>query len=83
MGGAQVTALDPVVIGAREIYDQGQKTQAALDKLVDKMGGLGERLGDHENRLRMLERARWPLPSLAVLLSVASLATAIIMAAYR
>lgn len=78
-----MTVLEPVVIGAREIYDQGQKTQAALDKLVDKMGGLGERLGDHENRLRMLERARWPLPSLAVLLSIVSLATAVIMAVYR
>lgn len=34
---------------------------------------------DHEARLRTLERARWPLPSLAVLVSLASLVLALIM----
>lgn len=28
---------------------------------------------DHESRIRTLERARWPLPSVAVVVSVASL----------
>lgn len=27
---------------------------------------------DHENRLRALERSRWPLPALAVLIAVGS-----------
>jgi hypothetical protein len=33
---------------------------------------------DHEKRLRSLERARWPLPSLAALLALASLVLAIL-----
>lgn len=33
---------------------------------------------DHETRLRTLEKARWPLPSLAVLLSLGALITAVI-----
>ncbi|MBO2460983.1 hypothetical protein [Actinomadura violacea] len=33
---------------------------------------------DHETRIRLLERGRWPLPSVAVLLSVGALAAAVI-----
>jgi hypothetical protein len=33
---------------------------------------------DHETRIRLLERGRWPLPSLAALLSVGALVAAII-----
>jgi len=38
-----------------------------------------EDLKDHEARIRMLERARWPLPSLAVLVSSASLIYSLMM----
>ncbi|MFD1940585.1 hypothetical protein ACFSKW_54940 [Nonomuraea mangrovi] len=34
--------------------------------------------GDHETRLRALEKGRWPLPSLAALVALASLILAIL-----
>ncbi|QHF97942.1 hypothetical protein DEH18_33490 [Streptomyces sp. NHF165] len=38
----------------------------------------GDGLADHESRLRTLERARWPLPSLAGLTGVGALALALL-----
>lgn len=34
---------------------------------------------DHEVRIRALERGRWPLPSLAALLSIASLVLSVVL----
>lgn len=79
------TPLGPVQIGAREIYDQLLRT----DRKVDGIGGQVERvvaaqselmqdLADHEARLRSLERARWPLPSLAALVSLVSVVLAVL-----
>jgi hypothetical protein len=79
--------LGPVVITAREIYDQLVRVVAAVERLADGLEGQRQDLRDHqvtqervnqdhEDRLRSLERARWPLPSLAVLVSLAALALA-------
>lgn len=66
--------LGPVVITAREIYDQLIRVTAALERLADKHDEQGRDIHDHESRLRALEKARWPLPALAVLVSIAALA---------
>lgn len=65
--------LGPVVIGAREIYDAVIRVSSKVDGLVQQMADHSARATDHETRLRSLERARWPLPSLAVLIAVGSL----------
>jgi len=81
-----------VQIGAREIYDRladvDRKVDAVgskVDRLVDAhdvirgdIGELREDIRDHEDRLRTLERGRWPLPSLAALCSIAAVAIALI-----
>lgn len=64
--------LGPVVITAREVYDAVMSLKGSVDKLVDQHADAEKQLGDHEARLRVLERARWPLPSLAVLVSLAA-----------
>lgn len=46
------------------------RIETKLDILITQQE---QRNIDYERRLRALERARWPLPSLAILLSVASL----------
>lgn len=73
--------LGPVVITAREIYDQLVRVADALgvlatriDRLADQHADSRSDIADHETRLRALERARWPLPSIAVLVSVAAFA---------
>lgn len=83
-----MTALDPlgpVTIGAREIYDQLIQTDRKVDKIdgkveqIDgKVDGVVAEVADHENRIRSLERNRWPLPSLAALFGFASLVIAVI-----
>jgi len=47
--------------------------------MVMSSDGAREDLKDHEARIRMLERARWPLPSLAVLVSTGSLIYSLMM----
>jgi TolA-binding protein len=72
--------LGPVTIGAREIYDELRSVSGKVDQLgskVDQVASAHEDmradLTDHEARIRVLERGRWPLPSLAALIALASL----------
>lgn len=76
--------LGPIIIGAREIYDQVIRLTASVDRLhADLTGVQADRVedetrrqrehADHEVRLRSLERGRWPLHTLAVLIALASL----------
>ena len=69
--------IGPVVIGAREIYDQLVRVAQAVERLTSHIDDHGQDLKDHEARLRSLERARWPLPALAVLVSIGALAAAV------
>ena len=68
--------LGPVIIGAREIYDALVRLTATVDRLVDQHDGTRVEVAAHEARLRTLERSRWPLPSLAALVSIAALIVA-------
>jgi hypothetical protein len=69
----------PVVIGAREIYDAVVRVSAKVDLLSMQMTAQGSDLADQEARIRTLERARWPLPSMAVLTSIAALIAAVLI----
>lgn len=77
--------LGPIVITAREIYDQLVRVADALsglstriDRLADGHDEVKRDVADHEARLRSLERSRWPLPSLAAVISLVALAVTII-----
>lgn len=83
--------MDPlpgVVITAREIYDSVVRLTGRLDVLIEQHAAMAQDLrdqevradsrhNDHEARLRSLEKARWPLPSLAAVVSIAALVVAI------
>ncbi|MFC5720383.1 hypothetical protein ACFP1Z_09435 [Streptomyces gamaensis] len=49
------------------------RVDGSLALLVQRSDQTDKQLADHETRLDGLERARWPLPSLAALLAVAGL----------
>jgi len=70
--------LGPVYIGAREIYDKLVTVDVSVRRISDQITDLAQDVRDHETRLRTLEKARWPLPALAVLVSMASLALTLI-----
>jgi hypothetical protein len=66
--------MGPVYIGAREIYDQVVRVDSSVHRVSDQITDLALDVKDHESRLRLLEKARWPIPALAILISMASLA---------
>lgn len=65
--------LGYAVISSREIYDAVVRLTGRVDVLIEQQSHTQADVTDHESRLRALEKARWPLPSLAVLLSVAAI----------
>jgi hypothetical protein len=58
-----------------------QRGQLAL--LVQRGEQTDKKLDDHENRLDALEKTRWPLPSIAVLVAMGSLGVAVWQATGR
>ena len=70
--------LGGVVITSREIYDAVVRLTGRVDVLIEQHAATSHDVQDHETRLRSLERARWPLPSAAVLLSLAALAVTVL-----
>lgn len=70
--------LGPIVVTSRDIYDELVRMRQAVDRLVDRHDVLERESQDHEARIRSLERGRWPLPSIATLVAIASLIVAAI-----
>ena len=54
------------------------RVEGKLDVIAAKLDEHGTDLRDHEERIRSLERGRWPLPSLAALVSIAALVLALL-----
>lgn len=67
-----------VVITPREIYDAVIMLTGRVDTLIAQHEVLASKKDDHEDRLRNLERARWPLPSIAAIVSVIALLVGVI-----
>lgn len=70
--------LGGVTVTAREIYDAVLKLTGRVDVLIEQHTDTRNDVQDHETRLRVLERGRWPLPSVAVLVSLTALAIGIV-----
>ncbi|MFJ3082103.1 hypothetical protein ACIPJG_20460 [Streptomyces halstedii] len=54
------------------------RIESKIDGLLDETKDIRTDLGDHEQRLRTLERARWPLPTLGALTGVAGAAAGVL-----
>jgi len=67
-----------VTIGLKEIYDQLVSLNTKVEVLMGDQADTDKRVTDHETRLRSLERARWPLPTVSVLIALAAAITAAI-----
>ncbi|MGA4900256.1 hypothetical protein ACPCAJ_20980 [Streptomyces griseoincarnatus] len=59
----------------RSLSDGVTRVETKLDGIAQGLTDLGKDVADHETRLRTLERARWPLPTIGVLAGVAGAAT--------
>lgn len=79
-----MTTPDPagVYISSAQMYQELRSLSDGLTRVETKLDGIGQGLtdlgkdvADHETRLRTLERARWPLPTIGVLAGLAGAAT--------
>lgn len=81
MPGTSELPEGAVIITTADIYRQLLELTREVGELK---GGLQETtkmfkaLEDHETRLRALERARWPLPALAMLISIGALVAQVV-----
>lgn len=89
MGGEPGTAIPVAGSGTGRVSmpDSAESTAAAILVKLGEMGAqlavIGEQLKsipDHEQRIRKLEAARWPLPTVAAISAVIAAAAA--LAAY-
>jgi hypothetical protein len=66
---------DPWIIRItpKEVYDSVLALKGSVDTSIGELRDIKKDLEDHEDRIRLLERARWPLTSIVVLISLASL----------
>lgn len=60
----------------RTLAETVGRIESKLDGLLAETRDIRSDLSDHESRLRALERARWPLPSLAAAVSLVALGVA-------
>jgi hypothetical protein len=68
--------LGGVTITSREIYDAVVRLTGRVDVLIEQQTATRQDVQDHEMRLRALERSRWPLPALSVVVALGALAVA-------
>ncbi|CAL9302683.1 MULTISPECIES: hypothetical protein [Streptomyces] len=62
----------------QEVRDLAQtvgRIESKIDGILDETKDIRADIADHELRIRTLERARWPLPTIGVLAGVAGAAT--------
>lgn len=62
----------------QEVRDLAQtvgRIESKVDSFLDEAKDIRGDLQDHELRIRTLERARWPMPTIGVLAGVAGAAT--------
>ncbi|MET7560553.1 hypothetical protein ABZS95_10150 [Streptomyces sp. NPDC005479] len=62
----------------RSLHDAVSRVETKLDGLRDSYAEVTKDVADHETRLRALERARWPLPTLGVLAGLGGTATGLL-----
>lgn len=61
-----------VTIGAREIYDELVGVRSDVRSLVESRADIDKTLGDHESRIRGLERWKYGIPGVVALSAVAA-----------
>ena len=54
------------------------RMEGKLDNVVDKVKDQGDVLDDHEKRIREIEKSRWPLPQIGMILSFIAVALSFI-----
>jgi hypothetical protein len=67
-----------VLVTIREIFERVVQLGVKVDVLLAQQNDASKDVADHESRLRALERNRWPLPAVTVLVALAALVVSVI-----
>lgn len=78
--GSVIITPTEVYAEVRATHDEVKSVSVKLDALP--LADMTRQLADHEGRIRSLERARWPLPTIGALVGIASTVLSLI-ALYR
>lgn len=62
--------------------DRADQIIAEHEADLRPLAGAHDRIVDHESRLRAIERSRWPLTSITILIALASLGVAVAVALF-
>lgn len=81
-----MTTPDPgVYISTAQMYQEVRdlaqtvsRIESKVDSFLDEAKDIRQDVQDHELRIRTLERARWPLPTVGALAGVAGAATGVV-----
>jgi len=73
----QLIALTSRVDTALSRHERTEQLVAEHDAELRPLAGAADRLTDHEARLRLLEKNRWPLASVTVLVAIVALVVTI------
>jgi hypothetical protein len=73
----QLVALAASVNAALTRAERSEQVLAEHETELRPLAGAADRIIDHESRLRSLERGRWPLPALTIVMALASLVLAV------
>lgn len=79
----QIITLTSRVDSSLARADQADRIIAEHEADLRPLVGAHDKLLDHEGRLRAIERTRWPLSSLTILIALASLGVAVAVALTR
>jgi hypothetical protein len=86
-GGVLITLADiyKLVVGlaarvdtALSKHERTEQIVAEHDAELRPLAGAADRLVDHEARLRSLEKSRWPVQSVTILIALASAVVALV-----
>lgn len=72
------SALMGVTITSREIYDAVVRLTGRVDVLIEQQAHTNTDVQDHEGRIRVLEKGRWPLPALSALVAIGALTVSVL-----
>lgn len=79
----QMITLTSRVDSSLARQEQAERSIAEHEADLRPLAGAHDKIVDHESRLRQIEKSRWPLTSLTVLIALSSLGVAVAVALTR
>lgn len=74
-----MTTQPPVAPTVTDVFFAVVRLEGKVDVIATSVNGMERQLHDHEQRLRALERAKWPVRSVTTLAAIAAVVVPIMV----